>query len=117
MYRQLGTLDKEWVRAWLYRCAENITRDYLRRQRRFSSDGEKHLNCVQTEDAYNVGEPFGKLFTEEELELLNERYTEGYSIAEIAEKRSISVDSLYKRFSRMKEKLTLYLKEGGGGNE
>ena len=40
MYRQFGSLDEKWVRAWLYRCAENITLNYLRNQRRFVPDGE-----------------------------------------------------------------------------
>jgi RNA polymerase sigma-70 factor (ECF subfamily) len=116
MYRQIGSLDKEWVRAWLYRCAKNVTLDYLRRQRRFVPDGEERLGSVQTEDAYDTDRPFVELFGEEELELLNERYSEGYSIAEVAEKRGVSANSLYKRFSRMKEKLTRFLKEGGGND-
>ena len=71
---------------------------------------------MQTEDAYDTERPFGELFSEEELALLSERYSEGYSVAEVAEKHGISANSMYKRFSRMKEKLTRYLKKGGGGD-
>ena len=98
---QLVKLDE--IQPWLYKTAENVVKNYKKKNPEMIDidsipeiSEEKHI-----ETALDI-------LTEEEKELVN-LYYQGESKEKLAKQKGISLDMLYKRMSRIKQKLKEYL--------
>ena len=115
LFRRFDELEKDNIRAWLYRTADNVMRNY---RRKFSScDQSDELPDIAVEDEYSVEMPFEGILTEEETAMLTEHYINGYTIAEVAEKRKKTPAAIYKTFQRIKERLLRNVYHRGDSNE
>ncbi|MCM1529772.1 MAG: sigma-70 family RNA polymerase sigma factor [Alistipes sp.] len=103
LYRKIDKMKlSENVRAWLYRTADNVMKNYRRKNKITVSIDD--INET-TEDSYSVETPFEDIITKEEYELLNSYYINGDSIETISKRLGISKDAVYQRIHRIKTKI------------
>lgn len=112
MYRKMDSLENSNIRAWLYRTADNLMKNYWKvsvKKREISID---EAESITYSDRYNEDRPFGEILDSKELAMLSEHYIDGYDISYIARKNGKSTAAVYKMFQRLKVKLKKY-KSGG----
>ena len=103
LYKKMDKLKlSENIRAWLYRTADNVMRNYRKKSR--NSVPLDDLSET-TEDTYSVEMPFEEIITQDEYELLNFYYINGDSIETISKQLGISKDAVYQRIHRIKTKI------------
>ena len=110
-YQKIDELDGENIRGWLYRTADNIIKNYIRKSVAPISDEE--ADKISTTDNYSEDIPFDKILKPDELKMLTEHYIDGYDIQQVAEKNGKSSAAVYKMFQRLKLKLKKYYYGGG----
>lgn len=107
LYRKIGKLTlSENIRAWLYRTADNVIRNYLRKNKNTVPLDEieettENSNSVEI----SVDMPFEDIISKEEYELLNSYYINGDDIDTIAKNLGISKSATVKRIQRIKAKI------------
>lgn len=117
MHKKADSLDDENIRAWLYRTADNIIKNYKKtssKKKETSIDEAENISCS---DSYNEDKPFSEILDSQEIKMLSEHYIDGYDISYVAMRNGKSTASVYKMFQRLKVKLRKYIDSGGGGNE
>lgn len=92
----------ENIRAWLYRTADNVMRNYRKKHKETVSYDD--VNEV-TEDTYSVETPFNDIISENEYELLKSYYIDGDDIEIISGRLGISKNAAVKRIQRIKAKI------------
>ena len=113
---QYRTVDRERVRAWLYRVACHLCADYYRaeyRRREWTAPmppeladhaptAEEGFCAVETADAVTV---LLSRLNESDQQLFDERYRQSLTYEEIAQRRNTTAAAIRKRISRMRRKL------------
>lgn len=94
------------IAGWLYSAAKIQVKRYYRKRRKDKTseiieDNEVNIDIF---DNANAG-LFDDIVTEDELILLNQYYISGKSAEWIAQKYNISMDALYQRVRRIKQKI------------
>ncbi len=103
LYRKMDKLKlSENVRAWLYRTADNVMKNYRRKNKIVVSIDE--LNEA-TEDIYSIEAPFEETITKDEYELLDSYYIKGENIGNISKRLGISKAAASQRLCRIKSKI------------
>lgn len=116
LYRKKDTLEIDNIRAWLYRTADNIIKNYKKISFRKKETSIDAADNMVYSDCYDEGKPFGELLDSNELQMLSEYYIDGYDISYIATKNGKSTAAVYKMFQRLRVRLKKYI-SGGGENE
>lgn len=98
---KLVTSDE--IQAWLYRTAENVVKNYRK----------KNPEMIDIDSIPDIPEETHvetalDILSDEEKELVG-LYYQGESKERLAKQKGISLDVLYKRMSRIKQKLKEYL--------
>ena len=116
------SLQKENIKAWLYRTAENLLKQFFRKNNKLHEeviyiddlDDSTKNNLTYEQDFENINnddieiyknEILNKL-SESEKELFNLVFTERLPYIEICEQYSISRENLKKRLYRLRQKIT-----------
>ena len=103
LYSKMDKLKlSENVRAWLYRTADNVMKNYRKKNKITVSLDDVNET---TEDNYSVEKPFEDIISKDEYELLNSYYINGDSIETISKQLGISKDAVYQRIHRIKTKI------------
>lgn len=101
-----GKMDKlklsENVRAWLYRTADNVMKNYRRKNKITVSLDDLDET---TEDSYSVETPFEDIISKDEYKLLDDYYIKGEDIGHISKKLGISKAAVSQRIHRIKAKI------------
>lgn len=109
MVRKRRRLDLSGnMRVWLYKTADRVIRNYLRRERRQQSAVPLDELEIPVESEFFSSEPslFREYLTAEESALLTAYYGAGHgSRAALAESRGLTLRMLYKRVEQIKSKL------------
>lgn len=110
LYRKTDKLDfTDNIRAWLYRTADNIMKNYRKSvSESVSFDSETVMN-ITAEDTYCEDEPFEKLLTAEEVGILSAHYIDGFDIKTLSDRSGRSAEAIYKQFQRLKVKILKYI--------
>lgn len=119
LYKKMDKLKlSENVRAWLYRTADNVIRNYNRKNKNKNiiplDDDE--VNALSSEDEYSIERPLEDIINDDELELLNEYYINGEAIASISKKNKKTEAAILKRMQRIKMRIRNYLHENDKSN-
>lgn len=103
LYRKMDKLKlSENVRAWLYRTADNVMKNYRRKNKTTVSLDD--LNET-TEDNYSVETPFEDIISKNEYELLDSYYIKDEDIEHISKRLGISKAAAFQRIHRIKSKI------------
>lgn len=99
-------LDKlklsENIRAWLYRTADNVMKNYRKKHKEtVSYDDVTEIS----KDVYSVETPFEDIISKEEYELLKAYYIDGEDIEIISQRLGISKAATAQRIHRIKAKI------------
>jgi len=106
MYKKMDKLDlSENIRAWLYRTAENIIKNYLKNIKYNLSTDDENTPEIAVEDTYNEEQPLKGIINSDELSLLTSYYIDGTDISTISKKTGKSESAIYKRLERLKSKI------------
>ncbi len=107
LYRKIDTLTlSENIRAWLYRTANNVIRNYLRKNKNTVPLDEIEETAEDSNSVdISVDIPFEDIITREEYELLESYYIKGYDIGTISKNLDISKAAAVKRIQRIKAKI------------
>ncbi len=113
MYQKINVLDSCNIRAWLYRTADNIIKNYRKVSARQNETVIEEAEKIIHTDYYDEEKVLSGVLKEQELKMLCEHYLYGYDIADVAKKNGKSTASVYKMFQRLKVKLRKYIGSGG----
>lgn len=91
------------IQAWLYRTAENVVKNYRKKNPEMID-----IDSIPDIPEETHVETVLDILSDEEKELVG-LYYQGESKERLAKKKGISLDVLYKRMSRIKQKLKEYL--------
>ncbi len=114
MYQKINALDSCNIRAWLYRTADNIIKNYRKVSAKQNEILIEEAEKIIYTDCYDEEKILPGVLTKHELKMLSEHYIDGYDIAYVAEKNGKSTAAVYKMFQRLKVKLKKYTDLGGG---
>lgn len=94
------------IAGWLYSAAKIQVKRYYRKRRKDKTseiieDNEVNIDIFDNANA----DLFDDIVTEDELMLLNQYYISGKSAESIAQKYNISMNALYQRVRRIKQKI------------
>lgn len=92
----------ENVRAWLYRTADNVMKNYRRKNKITVSLDDLNETI---EDNYSIETPFEDIISEDEYELLDSYYIKGEDICYISKRLGISNAATAQRIHRIKAKI------------
>lgn len=105
LYKKINKLKlSENIRAWLYRTADNVMKNYKRKIIKEVPVDDKILDISQDENFYE-GNDILELVGQENYNLLIAYYLNGSSIAELSKQLRISEEALHKRIQRLKKKI------------
>ena len=98
-----GLNISESIKAWLYKTAQNIIKNYIKNTREFIPIE----NCENISQPENMNEEtaFDGIVSEEEEKLLTAYYIDGRDIKTISDMTNISEAALYKRLQRIRKKI------------
>lgn len=113
MYQKINSLDSCNIRAWLYRTADNIIKNYRKVSAKQNETVIEEAEKITYTDCYDEETILSNVLKEQELKMLSEHYLDGYDIAYVAEKNGKSTAAVYKMFQRLKVRLEKYIGSGG----
>lgn len=117
LYKKMDKLKlSENVRAWLYRTADNVIRNYNRKNKNNIPLDDSEVNALSSEDEYSIERPLEDIINEEEFELLKEYYIDGEAIASISKKHKKTEAAICKRMQRIKLRIKNCLHENEKNN-
>lgn len=99
----------ENIRAWLYRTADNVMRNFKRKNNKYISFEE--LPEIPVETDFSVETPFNEAISENEYQLLKAYYIDKENIEHIAKELDITKDAAFKRIYRIKAKIIKHIEE------
>ncbi len=106
LYKKMDKLDlSENIRAWLYRTADNIIKNYLKNIKYNLSTDDENTPEIAVEDIYNEEQPLKGIVNSDELSLLTSYYIDGTDINTLSRKTGKSESAIYKRLERLKNKI------------
>lgn len=97
----------ENIRAWLYRTADNVMRNFKRKNNKYISFDDVPEIPVETD--FSVETPFNEVISENEYQLLKTYYIDKEDISHIAKKLDITKEAAYKRIYRIKAKIIKHI--------
>jgi RNA polymerase sigma factor (sigma-70 family) len=110
LYKKMDKLRlSENIRAWLYRTADNVIKNYRRKNRKIISLDDKEVEQLSSEDVYEVDNPFDGFISAEDVELLKAYYIDGESALRISRRTKKSEAAIFQRIHRIKMKLKKYM--------
>ena len=107
LYKKINTLTlAENIRAWLYRTADNVIRNYLRKNKN-TVPLDEIAETVEDSSSVDISVdiPFEDIITKEEYELLKSYYINGDDMGIISKNLDISKSATVKRIQRIKAKI------------
>lgn len=112
LYKKKGSIENANIRAWLYRTADNLIKNYRKVSARKKETPIDEAQNIAYSDSYNEDRPFGEILNSQELKMLSEHYIDGYDISYIAQQNGKSTAAIYKMFQRLKVKLKKHISGG-----
>lgn len=107
-YQKMDKLKlSENIRAWLYRTADNVMKNFRRKNKEHIPLDD--IAEVAVEDNYSVESSLEGVVSEQEYEILKSFYVDNESIELISKRIGISSDAAYKRIYRIKAKIIKYI--------
>ncbi|MCM1506646.1 MAG: sigma-70 family RNA polymerase sigma factor [Ruminococcus flavefaciens] len=116
LYKKKDSVQEDNIRAWLYRTADNIIKNYRKVSAKKKESPIEEAGNISYSDCYSEEKPFAEILDSQEIKMLSEHYIDGYDISYVAEKNGKSVPAVYKMFQRLKVKLKKYADTGGDRN-
>ncbi len=103
LFKKIDKLKlSENIRAWLYRTADNVMKNYRKKNKETVSYDDV---TEVSEDVYSVETPFENIISKEEYELLKAYYIDEDDIEIISQRLGISKATAAQRIHRIKAKI------------
>jgi len=106
LYRKMNKLKlSENIRAWLYRTADRIIKNYRKNQSKDISIDNDETNDLSITDKYNEDVPFENVLNSDERKLITAYYIDGIDIKALSKMFGKNEGAIYKRLQRIKRKI------------
>ncbi len=107
LHTKRGHLDSDNIRAWLYRTADNVMKNYLRKAPPDGISLDDAPEIPDTADPPDISrESVLDVLTDEERRILETYATHGYGERrEAARELGMTLPAMYQRIHRIKQKL------------
>lgn len=106
LYRKMNKLKlSENIRAWLYRTADRIIKNYRKNQSKDISIDNGETNDLSITDKYNEDVPFENVLNSDERKLITAYYIDGVDIITLSKMFGKNEGAIYKRLQRIKRKI------------